>query len=248
MPGRNRWAPARAIVPRPVLELTQLRGDPKLLWGIMAEFARNTGVCYASEETLATILGRSQRTVRRYLRLLERACLIESHLRPGRTPAYRVNLVKGAVLPANEGGQICPPQTGQNCPPPRTGMSADSKHLSLGYVTSERIRSLTTVPAQPAEPPHALPPQIGTLINVLQHHANHLHPPRNVKDDTRLIEQILQASGNRPLLAASIIQRIMTQRFDRPAGQAQPWPESLGYWIQVVREETHKILCRSKTK
>jgi DNA-binding transcriptional ArsR family regulator len=248
MPGPKRWAPARAIVPRPVLELSELRGDPKLLWGIMAEFARNSGWCYASEETLAAILGRSQRTVRRYLRLLEGARLIESHLRPGRTPAYRVNLVKAAVLPANEGGQICPPQTGQNCPPPRTGMSADNRDLSLGHVTSGRILSLTTVPAQPTEPPHAFPPQIGALISVLQHHANHLHPPRNVEDDTRLIQQILQASGNRPLLAASIIQRIMTQRFDRPAGQAQPWPKSLGYWIQVVREETHKILCGPKTK
>jgi hypothetical protein len=77
------------------------------------------------------------------------------------------------------------------------------------------------------------------LAKALEPHATAIGQPIT----EQLIDSLLAASQGQPLAAASLIAKIIHRRFSdhAPAGYRQPWPETLNYWITVVREELHDL-------
>jgi hypothetical protein len=77
------------------------------------------------------------------------------------------------------------------------------------------------------------------LAKALEPHATAIGQPIT----EQLIDSLLEASHGQPLAAASVIAKIIHRRFSdhAPAGYRQPWPESLNYWVRVVREELHDL-------
>jgi hypothetical protein len=74
------------LIPRVIAADAALLPGARLLWGIIRQYAPRDGRCFASDETLARAVGVKWRQVVRYARQLERAGLLKSTPRPGKTP------------------------------------------------------------------------------------------------------------------------------------------------------------------
>jgi hypothetical protein len=78
-----------------ILQLPGLKPGEKLLLALMENFARKSGLAYASIETYAERLGTDPRTIQRRLRNLERRGFVVPEQRGGgrsKTATYRLNL------------------------------------------------------------------------------------------------------------------------------------------------------------
>lgn len=73
------------IVPRSVAVDTDLPPGARLLWGVVYRYSVRNGECSASDESLARALAVSRSQFIRYARALEKAGLLKSTPRPGKT-------------------------------------------------------------------------------------------------------------------------------------------------------------------
>lgn len=109
------------LIPRVVAADSDLLPGARLLWGIIRQLAPRDGRCFASDETLAAAVGVGWRQVIRYCKSLERAGLLRTTPRAGKTPVREllwhprfaaavrkgVSSETGGVVLRDRGG--CPP-------------------------------------------------------------------------------------------------------------------------------------------
>jgi hypothetical protein len=85
------------------------------------------------------------------------------------------------------------------------------------------------------------------LIVALRPHAEALQPPVDLTVDTDIIKKIADAAQGYHRIAAYIIDHIIRHRILKKSSGYTEWPESLGYWITVVREETVQYLRANRS-
>lgn len=116
------------IIPRTVAADRNLPPGARLLWGIIRQHAFRDGRCFASDETLANALAVSDRQFRRHVCTLQKAGLLQSTPRPGKTP------IRELLWDSRFAGKI---------PPGRTDRSggADTNDRGSGQIRPDHIRN-----------------------------------------------------------------------------------------------------------
>lgn len=77
--------PESYLIPRTIAADRTLPPAAKLLWGIIRQYSFRDNTCCASDETLAGAIALSDRQFRRHIRALEKAGLVKSAARAGKT-------------------------------------------------------------------------------------------------------------------------------------------------------------------
>ncbi len=92
------------------------------------------------------------------------------------------------------------------------------------------------VPAQADKP--IWPEMFIPIREAMREHARAISQEAKLEADADLVRRIAQVSVN-PRAEAALISKISLRRFGEfvPEGKRQPWPESLVYWVTVIREE-----------
>ena len=86
VPGK-RFNPFRKLngsfIPDGLAQYKGLDMGPKWLWGRLYRYSGKDGLCFPTEETLASDLGKNVRTIQRYIKKLEEHAFIEVEKMPG---------------------------------------------------------------------------------------------------------------------------------------------------------------------
>ena len=121
------WAP----LPYAVLERTDVPATSKLVFAVLAKLdPTRAGVLRISHPRLARLLGTNERTVRRAVRKLERATLLEVIRAAGQICGYRLVYANLAGAASGDPGQNVRGDPGQMRPPPRTDCPGTPDKLS----------------------------------------------------------------------------------------------------------------------
>ena len=248
MSDRLRWQPGQAVTPRYILERGDLRPGPKLLYGIMAAYGRRNQVCFASVPSLAQLLGLTERTIQRYLRQLTAASCITPTAKLGRSTSYQFQELVCVRPPSNEGVTGTSPLTATVLSPPGDRTVTRRIYLPLEQEESKRVYTSKGVDTPPVENQPSAHTVYTDLLSALSTHATAIQRTKELATDTDLLDRLTAAAQGYPRLAAYVIDRISRQRFGSGRKSAPAWPESLGYWITVVREEARKYLMRNRPR
>ena len=74
------------LIPKTIAADGNLLPGARLLWGVIRQYSCRDGYCVLADEALAKTVGVVRRQVIRYFHQLERAGLLRTTLRPGKTP------------------------------------------------------------------------------------------------------------------------------------------------------------------
>jgi hypothetical protein len=161
---------------------------------------------------------------------------ILSHLRGPNGPLYGDQTVPSMGTKRSPEGspQVTDPaQLNPKNRPPKREMKREMKR------EIEKQASVLPHSGQPLAAGQLVDLAVERLAKALEPHATAIGQPIT----EQLIDSLLAASHGQPLAAASLISKIIHRRFSdhAPAGYRQPWPDSLNYWIRVVREELRDL-------
>jgi Helix-turn-helix domain len=149
------------LIPRVVAADSKLLPGARLLWGIIRQYSPRDGRCFASDETLARAVGVHWRQLVRYCRALERAGLLQTTPRPGKTPVRellwdaRFTISRRKGVSSETGGVVLEDRGG--CPPGQPHIRKNgilSGSLSVSPAAAKQ-KSPEPAPAPPAEKPAA---------------------------------------------------------------------------------------------
>jgi hypothetical protein len=249
------------FIPDALLACRDLSLGAKLLWAVLARMAGDNGHCWPSQEALSKICGCSVREVRNRVKELVAYGLIRAN-RKGFAKSNRYEFLWHQVF--EQEPAIFAAHRGTNVPliEERPFLSFRNKCSSMGepQVTENTEKNPKKQPRKreiekrnmkrekqaSCAPEARTQPAIGqldiaveALKKALQPHAQAIH--QDVSEE--IIIKLIEASQGKPLAAASLIGKLTHRRFSdhAPAGYRQPWPDSLNYWIRVVREELRDL-------
>ena len=251
------------FIPDALLACQDLSLGAKLLWAVLARMAGENGHCWPTQELLSKACGCSVREIQRRLKELCAYGLIRSE-RQNRTKSSRYIFLWHEIF-ARRGDNLSPATrpngrvrgdqmvvseaTKRSCRD--SCQLTDTQALKPEILTGkekkkrEKKREKQASGAPPARPQPAMAGLLASDLAVevigeaLRPHAEAI----GQQITPELIQAIEQASQGRPLAAASLIGKIIHRRFSDRAlpGYRQPWPDSLNYWVRVVREELHGL-------
>jgi hypothetical protein len=98
------------LIPKTIAADGKLLPGARLLWGVIRQYSCRDGRCILSNEKLAAAVGVGWHQITRYCQQLERAGLLRTIPRPGRTPVRvllwnaRFNAAPARPLPSKAGG------------------------------------------------------------------------------------------------------------------------------------------------
>jgi hypothetical protein len=223
-----------AFVPEAVCRCRCLSMGAKLVFGRLCRFAGADGRAFPSVATLGAELGISAQQARRYIRELEVEHFIAAKRQPGRSSRYA--FLWHAVF------ETPLPHMGV---PPLPHMGAEESQVNESQLQAGAVVTSGSVePPKPspackltpnAEPsPAASIPEAQRCIAVaLEEHAAAI----GKTVDAALVRQIAAAAGGNSRAAASLIAKLCLRRYGPQATPRRTWPETLAYWVTVVREE-----------
>jgi len=250
------------FIPDALLACRDLSLGAKLLWAVLARMAGDNGCCWPNQQTLAQACGCSAREIKRRVKELTDYGLLRvsrgvqrrsntyeflwhelfengdilSHLRGPNGPLTGDQTVPSMGTKRSPEGSPQVTETQGNNPknrPPKREMKREMKR------EIEKQASVLPHSGQPLAAGQLVDLAVERLAKALEPHAQAIGQPIT----EQLIDSLLAASHGQPLAAASLIAKIIHRRFSdqAPAGYRQPWPDSLNYWIRVVREELRDL-------
>lgn len=147
------------LIPRVVARDSKLLPGARLLWAVIRQHSWQNGRCTLSDESLARAVGVQWRQSIRYCRQLERAGLLRTTARPGKTP------VRELLWDARFTGKVRKPPVLEDrggCPPRQGGLPSAAPPFKeegsfSGSFQVNQAAALKNPPPKPAAPPAEKP-------------------------------------------------------------------------------------------
>lgn len=206
----------------------------KLAIGRLTLYAGKDGRCHPSHETLASELGIDRRNVVALLHSLRKKGRL-AWKRTGKSNAYTLVRCGSDVMPASH--QDVTETSHQMC---------REQHIRCdASITQKEVVKEVGKEKASARPPFPWTDETKLIAQAMQPHAEAI----GKVVDSDLCHYLANLANQRfpppqgARAAAALISKTIMQRFfpgSVPANRLQPWPESLGFWVTVIKEDIGK--------
>lgn len=199
------------LVPRVIASDSALLPGARLLWAVIRQYSGHAGRCLLSDEELARAVGVQWRQCIRYCRQLERAGLLRTTPRPGKTPVRELlweARFSGTIRkpPVSEDSTPCPPR--QAPLPSKTGVLKEEGSLKV-------VNRFKTAPIEKAVPgnapslPARTPPPERTEEEIRRRGRECGFPEHVIERDIeRLRERRAKPQAERMVTAAEVAEEV----------------------------------------